>query len=498
MEGYYELEDSPNTVGGDRTYLSEDHLTILGESEYMTLHVFGSSDCQQSLCYSILRSGYQDVHVIRTHNGTSHCYTNVIGICGEYSIEGSTYSDQYTWGQSNPSTTLPEIFQGLILKEDNHIRSYTYSSDGTLNYNSETTEEGLYAEFGINLNLNNPIKTVLLYIDSYLAIFTPYYPKGRGNNSEDWPYFYNVRRSMSQLSDLDYDCTSQDRSVVVCNSSGSNLYNSEYDYDKSQPKTVDKNKLEADSRLHHMVEDESESIPFPHRWIRALRILGYGQKISGFTNVVKCVNKGGPQMSLPIMGIAYCTSTYNRFTDYWILRQANDPIGVLRDSDKLPTTIQHNCILCPIFKPWAAVELVVFSPSPQGGGNGNFGVGVPENNSTYKLMHEKLVKNYGSKFITRYVYNSENMIYTDEDKEKNKERVVKNFVKYYRTQSPFRIEQYLCHGSRLEYDVNRPDSGRTGLMVTGNFGFGNEAFNELHTKCNSNNTKLSLKWNVFS
>ena len=70
-------------------------------------------------------------------------------------------------------------------------------------------------------------------------------------------------------------------------------------------------------------------------------------------------------------------------------------------------------------------------------------------------------------------------------------------MKYWKTQSPFRIEHYVCHGSRREKDENTPNSGRCGIKVNDAFGLGNDTFDILHRKCNDE-TNLSLKWNIFS
>ena len=279
------------------------------------------------------------------------------------------------------------------------------------------------------------------------------------------------------------------------NSDGYNLYCSKRDYDASYPKTLNQDELSPDSRLRGMVNSEHYNITRLNRWIRALKVTtplnGYSGRISGFYNIVAIFSPGDR-----ISGMVDCTSSFNRFTRYWLL-QDNTTIGVLRCSDIIPTGLNHNIILSPIFKPWAAVELVAFAPTPVDGGNGNFGVSVPDNNSTYKLIHQKLIDQYTSKYVTSYVYNTTDEMNLTGSNEEKQEKLIKGLMKYYKTQSPFRIEHFLCHGARREKDEDTPRSGRCGLMVNDAFGLGNESFGILHSKCKSE-TNLSLKWNIFS
>ena len=279
------------------------------------------------------------------------------------------------------------------------------------------------------------------------------------------------------------------------NSDGYNLYCSKKDYDASYPKTLNQDNLSPDSRLRRMANSEFHNITRLDRWIRALKVTtplnGHSGRICGFYNIVAIFSPGDR-----ISSMVDCTSIFNRFTRYWLL-QDNTGLGVLRCSDIIPTGLNHNIILSPIFKPWAAVELVAFSPSPAGGGNGNFGVSVPDNNSTYKLIHQKLIDQYTSKYVTSYVYNpADNMSFTGNYYE-DQEKLIKSLVKYYKTQSQFRIEHFLCHGSRFEKDEDTPNSGQCVILVNDVFGLGNETFDILHSKCKSE-TSLSLKWNIFS
>ena len=84
------------------------YVTVTGENDYVTL--IGGETAQQALYY--VYEG--DTYVILHHNGTSHTYSNVIGICGEYDISDEMaavpYVDQYTLGQENPETTLSDIW----------------------------------------------------------------------------------------------------------------------------------------------------------------------------------------------------------------------------------------------------------------------------------------------------------------------------------------------------------------------------------------------------
>lgn len=276
---------------------------------------------------------------------------------------------------------------------------------------------------------------------------------------------------------------------------GGNLYSSKKDYDASYPKTLNQDELSPDSRLRGMVNSELYNIIRLDRWIRALKVTtplnGHSGRICGFYNIATIFSPGDR-----ISSLVNCTSSFNRFTGYWLL-QDNTTIGVLHCSDEIPTGLNHNIILSPIFKPWAAVELVAFSPSPDGGGNGNFGVSVPDNNSTYKLIHQKLIDQYTSKYVTSYVYDTNDDMSITGSRDERQEKLIKSLMKYYKTQSPFRIEHFLCHGARHEKDENTPGSGRCGLMVNHAFGLGNESFDILHSKCYSE-TSLSLKWNIFS
>ena len=143
-----------------------------------------------------------------------------------------------------------------------------------------------------------------------------------------------------------------------------------------------------------MVKSEQYNIPKRHRWIRALN-MGTGfnpdtgkfhkARISGFYNIVKVFKPGDK-----ILNLVNCTSTYHRFTEYWFFR-SNGGNGILHQSDEIPAGIKNNIILSPIFKPWAAVELIAFSPTPLSGGNGNFGVAGPDNNNEYSQIHQKLI-----------------------------------------------------------------------------------------------------------
>lgn len=63
------------------------YVEIQGEKDYLTLNIIGEEECQQCLYYTFKNKPY----VVRTHNGTSHTYSNIVAFEQPY-MSASDYN----------------------------------------------------------------------------------------------------------------------------------------------------------------------------------------------------------------------------------------------------------------------------------------------------------------------------------------------------------------------------------------------------------------------
>ena len=194
-----------------------------------------------------------------------------------------------------------------------------------------------------------------------------------------------------------------------------------------------------------------------------------------------------------------CESKYSRFTDNWYFVEdytVRDNAGwVVPDNGTIPEGTGANKLCVPIMKPFAAVELVVFDH----GTRGNFGRnGVPSSNGLYNVTLEKLKKQYKIKYRKR--------IHVQADAETDEEW--KKFKRYCRTVSPFRIEHFICHGARMEYDKESTQNGydgRSGICATkpdanarGYKVLQKKDIDKMHNACKHyNGLFTSIRWCIF-
>ena len=457
----YHDDEDPNASDPHETYtkLCTYHAELTGLADQIELKVYGDDTCDECVFYKCIdaNNSYSTIYLHRQHTGVKHVYTNMVAVEGDWNFNGS-------YGNSSDGAEVEPKVHVMSFRRQGRIGETSGQSLVMSGY-ERNNDYGVNIDVGLQSGFEN-VKTILLYIDSFLAIFQATLPgdftpwKEYDDNTGELLDSYNVNYSIIKRSNQSYN-NGWDDSIFMgkprANGMQKCIYHSYWDYARN--KDVNLENIPLDNRLQFTIDDPTENIPYAHRWICNCKLPGMDDeaKISGWYNIVVPIKT---RNNREIGYIARCKSKFHRFTKYWAVydnvdwtpgldmnslgSSEGEGLSVCKQSDKIPTKNICNKLILPIFKPWAAVELVVWCDSNEGkgafGGPNPADEGYPDN-ATYKLLHKRTLDEYADKYCTRVLVSANNQLRDD-----------KSFDQYCRIDSPFRVEYFLCHGARQEYN----------------------------------------------
>lgn len=329
------------------------------------------------------------------------------------------------------------------------------------------------------------IKSLLLYVDSFFAIFRGHVKEGEEDTSKSFNTKHLLARSIDKTGGIN---DVKLYGVALMWDCGNDVWKELYGTSAQAKEGLAMLESDPEMKSDYVAKD-SKTIPLEHRWIEQLKLWN-NEPISRYTNIVKFV-KSGDNIEIGEKMQVLCT--YARYTGYWareISGSVWDEPKVYWRNNKIPTDYLGTQFFSPIFKPWAECELVVYY-----GGDG-------QPFSPYEVL------TFGNELDARYGRLDEREEGDDLPTSKRKrfhadasdvdEGVI---FDYFSALSPFRTEMFYTHGGRREYDEERWNSmtenqqrrskmGQCAIVYASGQTYMDEQFNSLHQRCAWYNDRL--------
>lgn len=153
------------------------------------------------------------------------------------------------------------------------------------------------------------IRSLLLYVDSFFAIFRGHEKEGNEDTSKSFNTKHLIARSIGKTGEIN---DVKLYAVALMWDCGNDVWRELYGTSTQAKEGLAM--LESDPEMESdYVTKDSKTIPMEHRWIEQLKLWN-NEPISRYTNIVKFV-KSGDNMEIDEKMQVLCA--YARYTGYW-------------------------------------------------------------------------------------------------------------------------------------------------------------------------------------